>query len=422
MDKPLSLRKMNDKMKQVQKDDTIAMPMVTHDPYNAFLDTPGPEIESASGVLSGKTLAVKDIYDVAGYVTGCGNPQKQAENPPAEKTAAGVQTLLDAGARFIGKTQTDELAFSLNGDNAHFPRPINPVAPDRITGGSSSGSAAAVAGRLADIAVGSDTGGSVRAPASYCGLVGLRASHGAIPLFGAMPLAPSFDVFGWFATDIALYETVAGLLLPETTLDFRRLMRLPEQEDLLAGESERQVFETSALAVEAVVGAARPVSLDSVDQDERYWCLRRIQGYEAWQSHGEWIRAADRNLGPGVKERFEFGGTIGAESLQGESIKREALTREITDLLADDGLLVTPTVPGAAPPAVSSFDAVQAYRERALRLLCVAGLTGLPELTLPLGTVEGAPFGLSLIGPKGSDRALLAFGRTILDAAAEGDG
>ena len=170
------------------------------DPFNAILDlaeVPVPNAES--GPLAGLSLAVKDIFDVAGYVTGCGNPAKASEGRMASKTAAAVQSLLDAGARFAGKTQTDELAFSLMGQNAHFSQPINPAAPDRVTGGSSSGSAAAVAGRLVDIAVGSDTGGSIRAPASFCGLIGLRTTHGRIPLDGAMPLAPSLDTFGWFA-------------------------------------------------------------------------------------------------------------------------------------------------------------------------------------------------------------------------------
>ena len=411
---------MNDGISQVQKDDTIAVAMLKSDPYHAFVATPGPEVAFGAGALSGKTMAVKDIYDVAGYVTGCGNPQKQAESSPAEETAVSVEILLDAGARFIGKTQTDELAFSLTGHNVHFQRPINPAAPDRVSGGSSSGSAVAVAGGLADIGIGSDTGGSIRAPASFCGLVGLRTSHDAISLAGAMPLAPSFDVFGWFASDIALYETVAGLLLPETDRTLRRLMRLPEQEALLAGDAEREVFETALSSVEAVAGAADTKRIESVEQEERYWCMRKIQAYEAWQNHGDWIRAADRQLGPGVKERFEFGSQIGAEDMQSETIRREALTRELTGLLEDDGLLVTPTVPGVAPLAASSFDDQQSYRERALRLLCISGLTGLPELTLPLGSIDGAPFGLSLTGPKGSDRALLALGHAVMEAQAEG--
>ncbi len=396
------------------------MSIIRQDEFNAFLDVAGPEPASGNGPLTGRTLAVKDIFDVAGYPTGCGNPQKQQESPPAPATAPTVQVLLNAGARFVGKTQTDELAFSLTGHNAHYERPINPAAPDRVSGGSSSGSAVAVGAGLADIATGSDTGGSIRAPASFGGLVGLRTSHGAISLEGTMSLAPSLDTFGWFATDMALYRSVAELLLPETDQEFGQLMRLPEHEELIAGEAERQVFEASLALVESVIEEARPVSLTSADRDSRYWCLRKVQAYEAWKTHGDWIRAADRQLGPGVKERFEFGSKVSAEMMQGETIVRDAIRREVTDLIGDDGLFVVPTVPGAAPLAAASFDDIQAYRERAITLLCLAGLTGLPELTLPLGTVDGAPFGLSLIGPKGSDRALLKIGDRILAAHAEG--
>lgn len=395
------------------------MSIIRQDPHNAFLDLSGPEIPAGSGALDGSRLAVKDIYDVAGYRTGCGNPQKLAESQPAKATAPSVQALIDAGAVFVGKTQTDELAFSLTGDNAHYPRPINPAAPDRVAGGSSSGSAVAVTAALADIGIGSDTGGSIRAPASYCGLVGLRTSHGVISLDGAMPLAPSLDTFGWFAADMSLYTRVAGVLLPEAAFDLRHAIRLPEQEELLLGESERQAFAESLSMVEAVLGDARPVTLTS-ERDDRYWCLRKIQAYEAWKVHGEWIRAGDRQLGPGVKERFDFGSGVSAEMLQGETIVREAITRDASHLIGEDGVFVTPTVPGAAPLAAASFEEIQAYRERAITLLCVSGLTGLPELTLPLGKVDGAPFGLSLIGPKGSDRALLALGETIL-AAREGE-
>ena len=147
----------------------------TRDRLNAFLDLPDiPVVSAKAGPLAGLTLGVKDIFDVKGYVTGWGNPDRFEEGKVASATAPAVQKLLDAGARFIGKTQTEELAFSMIGQNVHFPHPVNPKAPDRVTGGSSSGSAAAVAGGLADIGTGSDTGGSVRAPASFCGLIGLE--------------------------------------------------------------------------------------------------------------------------------------------------------------------------------------------------------------------------------------------------------
>ena len=157
----------------------------TRDELNAFLDLPEITVAHAqSGPLTGLTLGVKDIFDVAGYVTGCGNPDKAENSGRAKRTAPAVQSMLDAGAQFAGKTQTEELAFSMIGQNVHFAHPVNPKAPDRITGGSSSGSAAAVAEGLADIGTGSDTGGSVRAPASFCGLIGLRTTHGRISLDG----------------------------------------------------------------------------------------------------------------------------------------------------------------------------------------------------------------------------------------------
>ncbi|MEX3010259.1 amidase [Hoeflea sp. TYP-13] len=396
------------------------MNLVRTDQFNAFIDADGPIIEPRpDGPLSGRTLAVKDIFDVAGYRTGCGNPHKLAEAEPARKTAAAIQILLDAGAEFIGKTQTEELAFSLTGDNAHYPRPINPAAPDRMTGGSSSGSAAAVAGGLADMATGSDTGGSIRAPASYCGLVGLRATHGLISLEGTMPLAESFDTFGWFARDIDLYIEIAELLLPRSGAVPDRVLRLPEQEALLAGTAELNAYEAAARAAEDIIGTAAKAELSSLDIEQRYWCFRKIQSYEAWQAHGAWISAGNRNLGPGVKERFAYGKAMNDADLKRESANRQRFADEVGELIGDDGLIIMPTVPGAAPLASASFDDVQDYRERALRLLCLSGLTGHPQLTLPVASVDGAPFGLSLMGPKGSDLALLAIGREIINTIAK---
>ncbi|MER9233379.1 amidase [Mesorhizobium sp. M0622] len=391
----------------------------TRGPLNAFLDLDQiPDLEQVNGPLAGLRLAVKDIFDVAGYRTGCGNPQKYREASPATSTAPAVQALLDSSARFVGKTQTDELAFSLLGLNAHFPSPINPAAPDRVTGGSSSGSAAAVAGGLADIATGSDTGGSIRAPASFCGLIGLRTTHGRISLDGAMPLAPSLDTFGWFAKDIVTYEKVGTVLLGDDPHrhELRRPLALGALDGLVLGPQEADEYRSMIHSVATVLGAPRTVGPLSHSTDDLYWCFRKLQGYEAWQSHGVWIAGGDRMLGPGVKERFEHGATIDAATAQRETERRVSFRLELADLLGEDGVLVLPTAPGAAPLKAASFADLQTYRERALRLLCLSGLSGFPQITLPLGKTGGAPFGLSLLGPKNSDRQLITLAARILSA------
>ncbi|RUV70167.1 MAG: amidase [Mesorhizobium sp.] len=391
----------------------------TRGPLNAFLDLGDIPVSNAqSGPLAGLRLAVKDIYDVAGYRTGCGNPQKHREASPASATAPAVQALLDSGARFVGKTQTDELAFSLMGLNAHFPSPVNPAAPDRVIGGSSSGSAAAVAGGLADIAIGSDTGGSIRAPASFCGLIGLRTTHGRISLKGAMPLAPSLDTFGWFARDMATYEKVGTVLLGDDRQrhDLARALALDALDGLVLGPQQADEYRAMVRTVASVLGAPRTVAPLSHSTDDLYWCFRKLQGYEAWQNHGAWISQGHRMLGPGVKERFEHGATIDLATAQCETERRVSFRLELADLLGEDGVLVLPTAPGAAPLKAASFDDLQTYRERALRLLCLSGLSGFPQITLPLGKADGAPFGLSLLGPQNSDRQLMTLAARILSA------
>ncbi|MFA6154520.1 amidase [Mesorhizobium sp.] len=392
----------------------------THGPLNAFLDLRQMPVAHAElGPLAGLRLAVKDIYDVAGFRTGCGNPEKFAASPIASRTAPAVQVILDAGARFVGKTQTDELAFALFGQNAHFSFPVNPAAPDRVTGGSSSGSAAAVAGRLADIATGSDTGGSIRAPASFCGLIGLRTTHGRISLEGAMPLAPSLDTFGWFADDIETYETVGKLLLGRDPhhhpLD--RPIALDWLDQLVARPALAEYADMKALAGRVFGAPAMPATHFSSTPDELFWCFRRLQAKEAWAVHGAWISGGERHLGPGVEDRFRFGSTVDDRTAQAEKVRRLTFRGELGALLGKDGFLVLPTVPGPAPYVDSTPEQFQAYRERALRLLCLAGLSGFPQITLPIGTVAGAPFGLSLLGPSGSDIALIRLGRRLLDAA-----
>lgn len=392
----------------------------TQGPLNAFLDLPDiPVAHAETGPLAGCSLAVKDIYDVAGFPTGGGNPQKQAESATATATAPAVKKLFDAGAEFVGKTQTDELTFSLLGMNAHYPTAVNSAAPDRITGGSSSGSVAAIAGGLADLATGSDTGGSVRGPASMCGLIGLRTTHGRISLQGTMGLAPSLDTFGWFARTPELYETVGEVLLGTDgfATPLSKLVTLEMTDTLVLGPKEATAYEQMKTHVFATIGSAEVMAPLSETIDDLYWSMRKLQGREAWDYHGQWISETDRKLGPGVKERFEFGATIDDQTVQVETRRRNAFRQELGERLGSDTMLMLPTVPGAAPLKKAAFDDLQAWREQALRLLCLSGLSGFPQISLPLGEVDGAPFGLSLIAPPGRDMSLIRLGSQILKSA-----
>src|SRR5216117_2166173 len=179
---------------------------------------PGPPVRvpgAPNGPLAGLTFAAKDLFDVAGHPTGGGNPDWARQNPVPTRHAWAVQRLLDAGATLIGKTITDEVSLGILGENPFDGTPLNPTAPDRVPGGSSSGSASAVAAGLCDTALGTDTGGSVRVPASFCGLYGIRPTHGRLSLDGMLPLAPSSDTTGWFARDAETFARVSRVMLGE---------------------------------------------------------------------------------------------------------------------------------------------------------------------------------------------------------------
>ena len=391
------------------------MPLV-HDNARAFLPYPDSEVGHAgSGPLSGLCFAVKDLFDIAGYPTGGGQPFVLAMSGIKTRTAPVVQTLLDAGARFIGKTVTDELAFSMFGDNAHFGAPVNGAAPDRITGGSSSGSAAAVSNRLCDFALGTDTGGSVRAPASHCGLYGIRPTHGRISLAGALDLAPSLDTCGYFARDAQTFARVSDLLLGADTAPLPaacRLLKPTELWQLL--DDEVAAAQAGPLArVEAVLGAATPLQLLSDDIDTMYWAFRHIQGREAWMVDGPLIERFQPPLGPGVAERFAWSKGVTDAQFNAGMAYRLGCRAQLAELLGTDGVLVLPTMPDIAPLRQGKGIDMERYRERSIQLLCLAGLTGFPQISLPLGQRLGAPLGLSLLGPAGSDRSLVQLAERI---------
>ena len=395
------------------------MPQI-NDTAHAFLPYPdAPVAHAASGPLSGLTFAVKDLFDVAGYPTGGGQPFVLAMSGIKTTSAPTVQKLLNVGARFVGKTVTDELAFSMNGNNAHFGAPINGAAPSRIAGGSSSGSASAVSNNLCDFALGTDTGGSVRAPANHCGLYGIRPTHGRVSLALTLDLAPSYDTCGYFARDMATFARVSDVLLGHDAAPLTDKIRLLKPLDIWAMlDDEVLAAQAAPLArVRAALGQSTDTQVILDDVDKLFWGFRYIQGREAWQVNGALIERYCPPLGPGVAERFAWSKTVtDAQFAEGQAY-RSRFTKHLTQLLGEDSVLVLPTTPDIAPLLTDGGEKMESYRNRSLQMLALSGLSGFPQISMPLGQRLGAPLGLSLLGPAGSDASLVRLAQRIADTS-----
>jgi Asp-tRNA(Asn)/Glu-tRNA(Gln) amidotransferase A subunit family amidase len=355
---------------------------------------------TGAGPLDGLGVAVKDLFAVAGQPIGAGVPQWLAEQRPQNETAPAVTALRNAGAHVVGIARTDEFAYSLAGTNVHYGSPPNPAVPGGISGGSTSGPTSAVALGQADVGLGTDTGGSIRVPASYQGLVGLRTTHGAIDSAGVLPLAPSFDTVGWITRDVATSARVAKALLPESNLRPRRILRLPTIETL-ANREVREAFP----AVLQRLGQAEIVELPAELLQIWFAAFRTVQGFEAWQAHGDWIAAHPGALGPDVAGRFAAAASISeSAAAAAREVVHEARS-EICSWLADS-VLAIPAACGPAPSRNAGAEEIEADRAATLRMTCLAGLSGAPALTLPL--LPG-PVGVCLVASPGTDRGLLEF-------------
>ncbi len=365
---------------------------------NEGADGPGP--------LSGATFVVKENIDVAGQVSTNGHPHWAATHAPARTNAFVVDKLIRAGARLVGKAHMDEMAYSLMGSNPHYGAPINPAAPDRHPGGSSSGSAVAAAAALVSFAIGTDTAGSCRAPAAFCGIFGFRSTQGAIPMDGVIPLAPSLDVIGWFARDIDRMAKVGDVLLPTDSDD--------------RGYEEAVLLSDAFHGVETAFAAAAAPAIDMLKADgwregrldESFFKtalahFRNLQAHEAWASHGAWIKAEHPTFGKGVEERFAIASKVTPEQKKAAIAFRDEARSRIDALLGEKGFLVMPTTPFRSPLLTESEEQLDARRYQMMRLFLIASYFGLPQISLPLPTSE-APVALSFVGRRGSDRQLIA--------------
>ncbi len=371
-------------------------------------DIEAPIAGSASGPLAGLTAVVKDLYDIAGTRTGGGNPEWLAAQQPARVHAAAVEKILAAGATITGKTICDEFFYSGSGISAHYGTPINVRAPGRIPGGSSSGSAAASAANACDFALGSDTGGSVRMPASYCGVYGLRPTHGRIDLAGAIAMAPSFDVGGFFANAPGVMRRVGAVLLEGETVA-APVTRLLVAQDAFA-QADAPV---AALGRDFLARAARdlpkPEETTIAPDGFDAWreAFRIVQARETWASFGDFVTRAKPKLGPGIKERMAFAATVTQEQADASRKIVDAARDQLRGVLKPGTIAALPTAPCIAPRIDMSAEESESFRVRVMRIGTPAVLAGLPQISIPIGTVAGCPAGFSFIGWAGGDEALL---------------
>jgi len=389
-------------------------------PAEAFL--PGPRVTipgTKGGPLAGLRFAAKDLFDVAGHPTGGGNPDWAASHPTPTRHAWAVRRLLDAGADLVGKTVTCEISLGILGFNPHDGTPPNPAVPGCLPGGSSSGSAAAVAAGLCDIALGTDSGGSVRVPASLCGLYGMRPTLGAVSVEGVLRQAETFDTAGWFARDAVTFARAAAALLGEALPQAEATGVLVAEDAFAIADAEVQEALAPAVArIGAMFGGATTITLAEPGELEVWGNQRKIcQRAEAWRNFAPWIERTNPRFGFSAARNLAFAATITPEQLAVANAVRARVVERMRALLEGGAILCIPTTPFTAPPLGLPLSELDRQSGRIGLLCSIAGMASLPQLSLPLGMAGGKPCGLSIIGWRGSDARLAAIAAALEENA-----
>jgi amidase len=386
--------------------------------FGAFM--PGERFRIAGrtgGPLAGLSFAAKDLFDVAGHTTGGGNLDWARTNPVPERHAWAVQTLLDAGADLIGKTITDEISLGILGENPFYGTATNPRAPGHVPGGSSSGSAAAVAGGVCDTALGTDTGGSVRVPASFCGLYGIRPTHGRLDTAGMMQQAPTSDTTGWFARDAETFARVSSVMLGEPIPDgLPQRLVIASDAFAFADPETAAALEPLVARLSGLIGEVRHETMAPPGLAAWARAQRTIQPYEAWLTFQDWIDRTNPRFQYSVARNLVLGSMIPASERGWASLVRQEARGRMRQLLPPGTIICLPTTPFPAPPCGEPLSVLEPLRDRILGLCAHGGLTGVPQVTIPGTIVDGRPVGLSILGARGSDAALVATARALAAA------
>jgi amidase len=358
----------------------------------------------------GVRLAVKDLIDIAGVPTTAGSRAVADTAVPASADAPCLAGARSAGAAIVGKVNLHELAFGAYGVNPHFGTPVNPLDPDRVPGGSSSGSATAVADGDADIAYGSDTGGSIRIPAAFCGVTGLKTTHGRVSLDGVWPLAPSLDTVGPMAVDVAGVTAGMALLEPGFAVEAAPAGRV--------GRVRPAGVDVDPDIDAAIDAALARSGLDVVEIDLPGWpAAREAVGFildsEAARSNRMLLDDPARLelLGADVRARLVHGTAVTAAELANARAYQPTWRSEMTTALRHVDVLALPTAP-FYPPLLS-----EAVGHPYSALTNPVNLSGFPALALPVPSAQRLPASLQLVGPLNSEALLLAIG-AIVEATA----
>ena len=385
--------------------------MVAHGPIvpPASLAGVGTWICAESQPGTGPRVAVKDIIDMAGLPTTAGSRAIADRGGPAPRDAACVAGLRAAQrlgtARFAGKTNLHELAYGISGINTAFGTPVNPLDPRRVPGGSSSGSAVAVAAGEADIAYGTDTGGSIRIPAACCGVAGLKTTWGRVPLEGVRPLAPALDTVGPMARDIA--GLVAGMALLEP--GFTVTAGAPRTVGRLAIDADPRIDAAIDGALRTAGFDVRPVRIPDVDAVIA--ASLTVLNAAAWATNAELMRTSADLIGADVRDRLRQGSAITEADLAAARVTVAAWRAALDDLWLQVDVLAAPSLLGF-PPLVEDAATMFALRG----LTSPVNVAGVPALALPVPADGPLPASVQLIGPAGSEDRLLAAG-AILEGA-----
>lgn len=387
------------------------------DPLQAFMRFNHIALEGTqSGPLANYVFAVKDVFKILGSTYSNGHPKWLETHEPDDFTSSFIHKILNAGADLVGKTVCDELCYSISGENWHYGSPVNPHDSRRLTGGSSGGTGAAVAGGLVDFAFGSDCLGSVRVPASYNGLLGIRPTYNRIPNDGEAPYCESMDVLGYVAKEPEIFKEVTNVLMDtdHSAVSYSKLLLIEN----IFSEIDKQTKEHLQPALDFLeneIGTVKSIQLDQGTLEKWMRTFQVVQGYEVWESYGGWVNKYNPTLPPGQKQRLKAASKITLAEYYEALAEKESIEQFIEELVPPDTLLCLPTAATIAPLKSAGLESISLNRKRSSALLCISPLSGTPQVTLPLVNMESMPLGISLIGAKGTDQQLVEFSANCVE-------